>query len=269
MAFDKNRIRRKLLEIKNKGSVDYYSPPKEGKDTIRVIPYPHGEDPFLEYYFHYNIGKNSYICPKKSGVADECPICDLANKLYNSPNDQDKEISKKIYAKLRFYAVVLDRADKSYQTKYWGFSQAIYVKFLTWLQEEDGENDNFLDLDSGLDLVVGLEQTPGKLYPATEIELKRRESPLAPSKEKIEEIVNSVKRADEIFTVLSAAELQQKLDEWANVSDELNDGEEDPFANQPVDTNAVTKEAAPKKEKPTADKLSSKIDKAFENAFPD
>jgi hypothetical protein len=212
---NKERIRQKLANIANRNqSTAYWSPPKDGKATIRMFPYPHSEDPFLDYFFHFNIGRQSILCPVKNGLGSSCPICKLADEMYRSTNSQDKEISKRLYARQRFYGTVIDRADETLTGKYWGFSMSLYTKFLTWLSEEGGDYENFMDFDTGLDLVVSLEKTPGKMFVSPTAEPKRRESPLANTKEEIEMIMKSVKPASELFTVLTTQEIQQKLDEW-------------------------------------------------------
>jgi hypothetical protein len=214
---DKERIRQKLANIANRGGATaYWSPPKEGKATIRMIPYPHGKDPFLDYFFHFGIGRQSILCPVKNGMGSSCPICKLAEDLYRSSDPQDKEISKKLYARQRFYGLVVDRADETLTAKYWGFSQTIYIKLAGWLAEDNGDYENFMDFENGLDLVVSLQKTPGKQFQSAEVEPKRRESPLASSKEEVDAILKSVKPATEIFTCMSADEIQSKLNDWLN-----------------------------------------------------
>ena len=212
---NKERIRQKLANIANRGQpTAYWSPPKEGKATIRMFPCPHSEDPILDYFFHFNIGRQSILCPVKNGLGSSCPICKLAEEMYRSPDQQDKEISKKLYARQRFYATIIDRADETMTAKYWGFSMSLYSKFLGWLSEEGGDYEDFMDFEKGIDLVVSLEKTPGKMFAAATAEPKRRESPLANSKAEIDAIMKSVKPASEIFSVMSTQEIQQKLDEW-------------------------------------------------------
>lgn len=246
MSIDKSRIRQKLAQLNGTAgaAADYWSPPKEGRATIRMFPYPHSDDPFLEYYFHFNIGRTSILCPKKNGLGSDCPVCDLAADCYGSDDENDKELSKKLYARQRFYGLVVDRADETLTPKYWGFSKTLYMKFLTWLEEDNGEYENFLDVNSGLDLVVGVQKTPGKMFASAEAEAKRKESPLADSKEKINSILKSVKPASDIFQVMSVEDITKKLNEWAN--DEKKT--EEPPAQD--DTKSVTKGKKPPRKSP-------------------
>lgn len=230
MTIDKNRIRQKLANINGGMTNDFWSPPKQGRAQVRLFAYPHGEDPFLEYYFHFNIGKGgrgSILCPKKNGFGNDCPICDLANEMYASNDPQDADISKKLYARQRFYGTMIDRADETQSPKFWGFSKTLYIKFLTWLQEDDGDNENFLDVNNGLDLLVGIQQAAGKMFPSTEAEPRRKETPLAGSKQEIESILKSVKPAHDIFEPPNLKDVKEKLEEWLA---ESSDNESEPAA---------------------------------------
>lgn len=221
MSINKERIRQKLQNITTRGgATTYWSPPKQGKAVIRMFPYPHGDDPFLEYFYHFNIGKQSILCPRKNALGNECPICDLAQEMYQSESSQDKEISKKLYARQRFYATIIDRADETKTPKFWGFSQTIYIKLLEWLGEDNGDRENFLDVHDGLDLVISMQKTPGKAFPSAEVDTKMKSSPLADNDADIQAIIKGVKPANEIFTVLSTQEIQQKLNEWANAEED-------------------------------------------------
>jgi len=267
---NKERIRQRLANINNRnGPNSYWSCPKEGKATIRMFPYPYGDgDPFLEYFFHFNIGHNNILCPLKNGLSSECPICEVATDLYNSNDPADKEASKKLYARSRYFGTVLDRADETLTGKYWGFSQGLLIKFSTWLEEDGGDYENFMDFDEGLDLTVFMERSPNKTFPAVMVEPKRRESPLAKSKEDLDAILKSVKPASEMFTPLTTEQIQAKLDEWLN--------SEDAHTAAPADDSAgVVKGGNGKKEAPAEEKPEKKrrvakdIEDVFAENFPD
>ena len=76
-------LQEKLAKLTpNKGSnKKIYLKLTEKFQTIRILPYPHAKDPFIEIYWHYNIaGVNSIYCPKENEGLP-CPICDLAEKF--------------------------------------------------------------------------------------------------------------------------------------------------------------------------------------------
>lgn len=214
MSSFKDRIKAKLAQLNNKtGGGAYWTPPKEGKATIRMFAYPHSEDPFLEYWFHYGLGNQSFLCPQKNGKG-ACAACEASKALYNSKDPSAKEFAKKIFAKQRFYGVVIDRADEEPTPKYWGFGQTVYLNFLTKLSEDGGDYENFLDVDSGLDLVVEMVKPAGKTMSTTNVDFKRRESPLAASKQQIKAILEAVRPAEEVFVIPTSEEVQRKIDEW-------------------------------------------------------
>jgi hypothetical protein len=62
--------------------------PSEGDQTIRILPTRDG-DPFKEFHFHYNVGKNpGILCPKKN-YGEHCPICDFASTLWRDGVDNN------------------------------------------------------------------------------------------------------------------------------------------------------------------------------------
>tara|TARA_Y100000592_G_scaffold89737_1_gene147368 strand:+ start:418 stop:780 length:363 start_codon:yes stop_codon:yes gene_type:complete len=101
MALDLQAMREKLEASKNgnKKSSDTKWKPEQGDQTIRILPTKDG-DPFKEYHFHYNVGKNPGImCPKKN-FNEECPICDFASKLWKEGVENNDDV---LNVKLRNY----------------------------------------------------------------------------------------------------------------------------------------------------------------------
>ena len=65
---------------------------KEKSNVVEIIPAADARfsrlqisrdgDPFKEFHFHYNVGKNpGILCPKKNH-GEDCPICDFASTLW-------------------------------------------------------------------------------------------------------------------------------------------------------------------------------------------
>ena len=99
--------------MKNPGKAyksNLWKPSKDGeKKTIRLIEYPYSDDPFVELFFHYNIGKGqSILCPKKN-YGKTCPVCDFAVSLISSGSEEDKTLAKGLWPKQRIYAAMIDR----------------------------------------------------------------------------------------------------------------------------------------------------------------
>jgi hypothetical protein len=78
--------------------------PSEGDQAIRILPTEDG-DPFKEFHFHYNVGKNpGILCPKKNH-GEDCPICEFASSLWRDgvQNDDNtlKQEAKKLFVRKR------------------------------------------------------------------------------------------------------------------------------------------------------------------------
>ena len=68
MAINLDKMKAKLDTSRNGGRSQNNTKwrPSEGDQTIRLLPAEDG-DPFKEYHFHYNVGRNpGILCPKKN-----------------------------------------------------------------------------------------------------------------------------------------------------------------------------------------------------------
>ena len=68
MGINLDKMRAKLNAVQNRGGGSKKSAfwrPEDGEQTIRILPTADG-DPFKEFFFHYNLGKNAgFLSPKK------------------------------------------------------------------------------------------------------------------------------------------------------------------------------------------------------------
>ena len=134
---------------------------KAGEDdtTIRMLPYPHSSDPFIEVYFHYNIGnERSLVCPKEM-KGKPCPICEAASKFKNMGGDDNWQIAKSLFPKLRTYSPIVVKGDDEPSVKLWGYSKTIYNTLLEHIMDPDW--GDFTNLSTGRDIVVKT-TPPGK-----------------------------------------------------------------------------------------------------------
>ena len=60
---DINALKKKLNQLQTSTSIkDNLWKPKPGQNQIRIVPYAHNKDnPFIELFFHYDIGNRSYL----------------------------------------------------------------------------------------------------------------------------------------------------------------------------------------------------------------
>ena len=90
--------------------------PSEGDQTLRILSTADG-DPFKEFHFHYNVGKNpGILCPKKNH-GEDCPICEFASTLWRQGVESDdatlKNEAKKLFVRKRFYSPIVVRGKES------------------------------------------------------------------------------------------------------------------------------------------------------------
>ena len=79
MAIDFAKMKQKFQALQGNGSdrQNAFWKPQDGDQTIRIVPTADG-DPFKEFHFHYNVGKNpGFLCNKKQHGKD-CPVCNFA-----------------------------------------------------------------------------------------------------------------------------------------------------------------------------------------------
>ena len=71
---DKMRAKLAALRGEGKGGDSVFWRPEDGDQDIRIVPTADG-DPFKEMWFHYNVEKGGFLCPKRN-FGDDCPVCD-------------------------------------------------------------------------------------------------------------------------------------------------------------------------------------------------
>ena len=125
MAINLEAMRAKLEKSKNGGKKKSDGTkwrPQQGDQTIRILPTADG-DPFKEYHFHYNVGRNPGILCNKRTHGEDCPICDFASKLWREGVDNNDEVAKKeakqLFARNRYYSPILVRGMESEGVKVW------------------------------------------------------------------------------------------------------------------------------------------------------
>lgn len=114
--------------------------PAEGEHIVRVLPYKHNKDmdPFIDIAFHWNLGegKSYVVCPKKSGLGHDCPICDFVDQIYKT----NTELANSIKSKVRYYVPVLVRGQEEEGVKFWGFGADVKKDFYKFIGRKGYEN---------------------------------------------------------------------------------------------------------------------------------
>jgi hypothetical protein len=220
MAIDLDSIRQRLQSMQqsaNSGgnnSADSLWKPTVGKTQIRIVPYAFDKNnPFIELYFHYEIGKRTIISPTSFGRPD--PIVEFSEKLKRSGDKEDWKLGKKIEPKFRCYVPVIVRGKESEGVKFWAFGKSIYTELLSIIADPD--YGDITDLMNGRDITVEYVAAEKEgAFPTTTVRVKPSQTPATTDKDIAEMIVNKQKNITDLFTELSYDEMREALGKWLN-----------------------------------------------------
>jgi len=187
--------------------------PQPGKQQIRIVPYKFNKDnPFIELFFHYDLGGKSYLSPISFGRPD--PIEEFAQKLKSSGNRDDYRLGKKLEAKMRTYEPVLVRGEENQGVRFWGFGKLVYQELLSVIADPD--YGDITDPVGGRDVTVEFKtaEETGASFPSTAIRVKPMQSPISDDKNVLEAVADTQKELTEIYQELSYDELTEVLNTW-------------------------------------------------------
>jgi hypothetical protein len=257
MALNLDAIKAKLNQLnKSDDKKQNLWKPEAGKTRVRIVPYVHRKDnPFLELYFHYDIGKKSMLSPITFGNAD--PIVEFADKLKKTGDKDEWLMGRKIEPKMRTYVPVIVRGKESEGVKFWGFGKQIYTELLSIIS--DADYGDITDLMNGRDIDVEFTPAEGGAFPKTTIRVKPNTQPATDDKEIAQKIMNQPQITD-LFPEPTYDELEKALTEWMNpenADSDVEDSEEE-TATTPAPVKAATK--------PTATKVDD-VSTAFNDLF--
>ncbi len=259
---------RKKLEKQNKQNKQsdeskFKWSPKDGeKNRIRILPYPHGVDPFTELYFHFDL-PNRPMCPKLSFPEENnrCAICEFAEELLKEAKEvkaKTKEKNslawqqyKKMSANMRAFCVILVRGKEAEGPKIFGMSQTNY----TFIQNRfiDPEYGDLSDILEGRDLELDSKKQngpDGKSFVKTMISTAANKTPLFPptgnKKEdnlRIASLIASIPKITDVYEVTTYEDTKKILDEflhrtadeedeeYRNINDNNNDNQNNDLNN--------------------------------------
>ena len=257
---DINAIKKRLTQLTSQtNKTSNLWKPQPGKNQIRIVPYVHNKDnPFIELFFHYEIGQRSYLSPMSFGRPD--PIEEFANKLKAGGNKDDWKLGKKLEAKMRTFVPVIVRGQEKEGVKFWGFGKTVYQELLTFIADPD--YGDIADPMNGRDIVVTFKtaEETGKAFPSTSIMVKPNQTPITEDKN-IAEMVKDQKEITELYKELSYEDLTGILEDWLNPSE--GDDEEDTKQEAVAATKAVEKTVDKKTE--TTGNVADAFDDLFNN----
>jgi len=240
---DINAIKKRLTQLQatNNRTSNLWKP-QPGKSQIRIVPYKHNTDsPFIELFFHYDLGGKSYLSPMSFGRPD--PIEEFAQKLKTSGNKEDYRLAKKIEAKMRTFAPVVVRGEENEGVKFWGFGKTVYQELLSIIADPD--YGDITDSMNGRDVTVEFKtaEETGASFPSTSIRVKPNQTTITDDSNLLETITESQKDIREIYNELSYDELTDILNNWLNPSED-SESETSQETNSSNTTNAQPQSTA-------------------------
>lgn len=258
MTLNLDSIRKKLTQLQSSTQKqDRLWKPEAGKTVIRIVPYQFNKDnPFTEMYFHYDLGKKTFLSPFTYGNPD--PVVEFAEKLKKTGNSDDWKMGRKLEPKLRTYVPIIVRGKENDGVKYWGFGKQIYQELLSIIADDD--YGDITDLKNGRDVVVEFQKAEeaGNNFGKISIRVKPNATAATDNKEVLEKILNGQKDLKEIFPEPSYDDLKAALQNWLNPSE--SDDEE---AGDEKETTAVPKSSSKESVRKTDD-VAAAFDELFD-----
>ena len=226
---DLNAIKNRLnqLQTTNTRTSNLWKP-QPGTQIVRIVPYKFNKDnPFIELYFHYDLGGKNYLSPISFGRPD--PIEEFAQKLKSTGSKEDYRLGRKVEAKMRTFAPVVVRSEEGEGVKFWGFGKTVYQELLSIIADPD--YGDITDAVSGRDIAVEFKtaEETGKAFPSTLLRVKPNQTPITEDASVLESIKESQKNITEIYQEPSYEDLTQALNDYLNggSTEETKDNKEE------------------------------------------
>ena len=221
MGIDLAKMKEKRDALENRGNgQSVFWRPEDGEQTIRIVPTSDG-DPFREYWFHYNLGKNpGFLSPKKN-FGDEDPLNDFVRQLYKDGSDESIRMAKDLSARQRFFAPVIVRGEEDKGVRLWGFGKTAYKELLNLVLNP--EYGDITDTSEGTDLTINYGKPPGAQFPQTTITPRRKPSPMMEDEDKTAAFLDQIPDYDSVFERKTPQQVQTMLDEFLLSEDDAED----------------------------------------------
>ncbi len=218
---DIEQIKKKLSQLQNTTSTkENFWKPQPGKTQIRMVPYEFDKaNPFIELYFHYNLGDNkTYLSPVSFGRPD--PINEFADKLKQAGSRDEWIQGKKLEPKMRTFVPVVVRGQEREGVKFWGFGKTVYQELLGFIADPD--YGDIADPINGRDIVVE-KQTPqeaGNQFGKITIRVKPNQTSLTENNDVLEQLLNGQSELTKLYNEPSYDELKEALSNYLNPTDD-------------------------------------------------
>ena len=239
MAIDLDKMKAKLNKLQNKGNGDsVFWRPEDGEQTIRIVPTADG-DPFKDFWFHYNVGKNPGFLSPKRNFGESDPLDSFVRELFDEGTEDSVKMAKNLMACQRFFSPVLVRGEEDKGVRIWGYGKMAYEKLLSLVLNP--EYGDITDSEEGVDLVIHYGKPVGASFPQTKITPRRKNSPLCDEPVRCKEWLENIPDFNTLFERKTPDEVGQLLDEFlsGNASAEERSTETTKYGKDGNDTTDV------------------------------
>ena len=213
MGINISAMQKKLDKLTNKGkssSESAFWKPEDGTYEVRVLPTSDG-DPFKEFWFHYNVGSQGVMCPKRN-FGEDCPICEFATKLFKEGDPESMASAKELFVRQRFCSPILVRGSEKDGVKVWSYSKTVYEELLKTVLDPD--YGDITDPENGFDLKVDKGKKNGARFSTMTVKPKPKSSHMCKGlgSQECKELLDSIPDFSTLFTRMSPKEVQATLD---------------------------------------------------------
>ena len=123
MGLDMKKMRQKYTSLKNRGGgKSFFWRPQDGDQTIRIVPTADG-DPFKDFWFHYNVGKNQGFLSPKRNFGESDPLDSFVRELFDEGTEDSVKMAKNLMARQRFFSPVIVRGEEDKGVRIWGYGR--------------------------------------------------------------------------------------------------------------------------------------------------
>ena len=260
---DINAIKSKLATLQSTSNTkDNFWKPEPGQQVVRVVPYKHNKDnPFIELFFHYNLGNNkTYLSPLSFGRPD--PVAEFADKLKSTGNKDEWIQGKRLEPKMRTFAPVIVRGQENEGVKFWGFGKTVYQELLSVIADPD--YGDITDAMNGRDIMIE-RQTPaeaGNQYGKTTVRVKPNQTPITEDDTQLQSVFDNQADLTELYTEPTYDDLKEVLKNYLNPSS----SEETETTTETASTTSTTTSTSATPSATTAKKTAD-VEDAFDQLF--
>jgi len=227
MGLDLDAIRKKLNKMSgNRVNKIKFVDGKQRK--LRIIAFPDNDGQPFKERLAYDIGKNwGLLALSQYGEND--PIKELTDSLRDRTGKdeaqakEDWKLAKKLFAKIKHHAIVIDRDDEAAGPQIWQFTQSVAKRlYQIFLDEDYGD---ISDIHEGFDLKVTRTKEDNGFRSYT-IDPRPRPAPLHKDADTIEKWTEATGTIDidRLFKKKTYEELDQMLQAFLNGDDEQEAG---------------------------------------------